>query len=68
MKCYNESIGDDFMKNEENNKSINRGFFKNLKATYKYAGKGKRYIFMLLLFSIILTIISVALSGTTKTV
>lgn len=61
MKCYNESIGDDCMKNEENNKSINRGFFKNLKATYKYAGKGKRYIFMLLFFSIILTIISIAI-------
>lgn len=49
------------MKNEENSKSINRGFFKNLKATYKYAGKGKKYLYILLFFNIILTIISIAI-------
>ena len=40
------------------NKSIDRGIFKNLKSTYKYAKKGRKYLGWFMITNIILTIIS----------
>lgn len=37
----------------------NRGIWKNLKSTYKYARKGKKYLLLFLFINFILTIISV---------
>ena len=37
----------------------NRGVWKNLKSTYKYARKGKKYLFWFLFINLILTVISV---------
>lgn len=37
----------------------NRGIVKNLKSTYKYAKKGKKYLFWFLFINLILTVISV---------
>lgn len=41
------------------NKSIDRGIFKNLKSTYKYAKKGRKYLGWFMITNIILTIISI---------
>lgn len=38
---------------------FNRGFFKNIKSTYKYAKRGKKYLLLFLLLNIVLTVISV---------
>ena len=46
---------------EENKKSLNNDFFKNLKLTYKYAKSGKKYLFLFLIANIILTIISIVI-------
>lgn len=40
------------------NKSIDRGILKNLKSTYKYAKKGRKYLGWFMITNIILTIIS----------
>lgn len=49
------------MKDEkkEEHTTPKRGFFKNLKSTYKYAKNGKKYLFLFLLTNVFLTIISV---------
>ena len=41
------------------NKSIDRGVLKNLKSTYKYAKKGRKYLGWFMITNIILTIISI---------
>jgi len=41
------------------NKSIDRGIFKNLISTYKYAKKGRKYLGWFMITNIILTIISI---------
>ena len=41
------------------NKSIDRGILKNLKSTYKYAKKGRKYLGWFMITNIILTIISI---------
>ena len=38
---------------------FNRGFLKNIKSTYKYAKRGKKYLLLFLLLNIVLTVISV---------
>ena len=49
------------MKKEEKQEhnTPNRGVWKNLKSTYKYARKGKKYLFWFLFINLILTVISV---------
>lgn len=49
------------MKKEEKQEhnTPNRGIWKNLKSTYKYARKGKKYLLLFLFINFILTIISV---------
>ena len=49
------------MKKEEKQEhnTPNRGVWKNLKSTYKYARKGKKYLLLFLFINFILTIISV---------
>lgn len=44
---------------KEKNNTFNRSIWKNLKSTYRYARKGKKYLFWFLFINLILTIISV---------
>lgn len=44
---------------EKEKNAFNRSIWKNLKSTYKYAKKGKKYLFWFLFINFILTIISV---------
>ena len=45
--------------NKKENITPNRGFLKNLKSTYKYAKKGRKYLILFLFINILLTVISV---------
>ena len=48
--------------NEEktnNYKTADRGILKNLKSTYKYAKKGRKYLWLFLIINILMTVISV---------
>ena len=44
---------------EKEKNAFNRSIWKNLKSTYKYAKKGKKYLFWFLFINFVLTIISV---------
>ena len=44
---------------EKEKNTFNRSIWKNLKSTYKYAKKGKKYLFWFLFINFVLTIISV---------
>lgn len=44
---------------KKENITPNRGFLKNLKSTYKYAKKGRKYLILFLFINILLTVISV---------
>ena len=43
----------------EKEKTPNRGIWKNLKTTYKYAKSGRKYLMLFMLANVLLTIISV---------
>ncbi len=44
---------------KEKNNTFNRSIWKNLKSTYCYAKKGKKYLFLFLFINLILTLLSV---------
>lgn len=52
MKASNEE-------KTKNSKTADRGILKNLKSTYKYAKKGRKYLWLFLITNILMTIISV---------
>lgn len=47
------------MKSKNEHEIPNRGFFNNLKLTYKYAKSGKKYLFLFLLANLFMTVISI---------
>ena len=44
---------------EKSVKTQDRGLLKNLKSTYKYAKKGRKYLWLFLVINVLMTIISV---------